>query len=487
MNNFFNFKLPFHSFTFRSNFNFSSPPQNRVYKYVTDSFHQVAKIPFLKEKVVPLYMRNIKPLTSLDYTIAGTSVIGMTLLTSLAIQTLGIGILPLAVGVDMFILTGTHMVLRHHIDFHFNNEAWKGVDKIRKELSSVSLEKADFSKINPLVQQLKQPEFDHLKDKLEKMEKEIGDFETIMNNHLYKTQTLEIQNEKIKEKQEKGNTLIKKLETLQNSLVSQKVPSYPLLSFPTLDLDNISTIVYDQTGCNSHTSVDDDDSEQETETQTENSEVNQTAFLDVKNLYDDESVDTESVYTEIVDPESACNTPQISPKNKFIHNYENPWNPNSRKQLVTRRRKPEKKEETALNKTGEIQISNLFKRRNLNTSTMIEELRTSYLKSKNQKKSNSSHSPCPPRPPRPARSSRRPQTPKKNNSYLSYTNAYNEQSRFKHSPQRAQKPIFDDSLSDISEKESNPQTKPPGLGVFTRRNSLAKKTLPINQRSQIKK
>ena len=135
-------------------------------------------------------MRNIKPLTSLDYTIAGTSVIGMTLLTSLAIQTLGIGILPLAVGVDMFILTGTHMVLRHHIDFHFNNEAWKGVDKIRKELSSVSLEKADFSKINPLVQQLKQPEFDHLKDKLEKMEKEIGDFETIMNNHLYKTQTL---------------------------------------------------------------------------------------------------------------------------------------------------------------------------------------------------------------------------------------------------------------------------------------------------------
>ncbi len=124
----------------------------------------------------PLYERNIKPLTPLDYVVLGGSLCLAALVTAIAVKTLSWAALPLGLSVGALLFLGACAFSRYRVRKYFDRVAWSPVDQIRRTASVMTQKNQRFGTISYFRNDLRKSEFAHLESVTKELDEEIRKF-----------------------------------------------------------------------------------------------------------------------------------------------------------------------------------------------------------------------------------------------------------------------------------------------------------------------
>lgn len=124
----------------------------------------------------PFYRRNIQPLDRTDVALMGSSLILATLVTKVALTSIGMAAFSLTLGLDAFMIIGAFSISRYRVRKHFDRIAWGHFNLIRKTAYATTYKNQNFATIAQYRAFLQQPEFSHLDPKLKELDEAIRTF-----------------------------------------------------------------------------------------------------------------------------------------------------------------------------------------------------------------------------------------------------------------------------------------------------------------------
>lgn len=154
--------------------------KNRVAKWMESKRNYWKETDFWKQYGSPFYTRNIKPLNKKDFLILTGSVLIASLIVKITTAFFGIAVLPLSMWGAALVVMGACSFTRMRVRNYFSEIAWEHLDAMRKIASQITYTNQQFGEINRYRGLLLQPEFKHLKEDIEQLDKEINKFKDVV-------------------------------------------------------------------------------------------------------------------------------------------------------------------------------------------------------------------------------------------------------------------------------------------------------------------
>ncbi len=148
-----------------------------IWQRVSESFR---KTDLWKISIQPWYNRHLKPLGKLDVLVLTGSLAATLLITLLAIQLFGIAALPLGIAVGATGVGLAYSLTRRRVEYHFEKEARKEVEKIRAAVNEITHADRTFAAVQAARELLRKPEFEHLSKDWEELDRQLGQLKVIV-------------------------------------------------------------------------------------------------------------------------------------------------------------------------------------------------------------------------------------------------------------------------------------------------------------------
>lgn len=131
---------------------------------------------FWKQYGDSFYERNIQPLDKIDFMLLTGSLTIASTVMFIALTYLGIGALPLTLGLDSLTVFASYSFSRQRIITYFNEIAWEHVDGMRRTANEIIQKNQKFAEICEYKNSLMERKFEHLKEEVNGLDREINAF-----------------------------------------------------------------------------------------------------------------------------------------------------------------------------------------------------------------------------------------------------------------------------------------------------------------------
>lgn len=165
-----------------------------IWKKASDFFKETT---LWQVMMKPSYERYIKPLETLDLILLSGGILSIPLITLLAANLFGFATIPLGVAAGASLLGIAHSITRRRVEYYFEKEARKEVEKIRDAIHIITHENRSFEPVQKARENLRKDEFDHLSKDWEELDRQLNVLRnSVVSDNLGKTEKTLVENKK---------------------------------------------------------------------------------------------------------------------------------------------------------------------------------------------------------------------------------------------------------------------------------------------------